>query len=78
MSVEGLKGRQMPDVRGWLSRIWHGDARKRLLAAPREPLSSNDPIAELTALIKSGETSQKSLERMATLLAQTDAKRFWE
>lgn len=49
-----------------LSRIWHGKSRDLLRAA--SPAPSDDPIAELAALIESGDDSQDSLERIHKLL----------
>ncbi len=64
-------------IRDWLSRMWHGEAHQlqRATQEPASPSVSDDPVAELAALIDAGDGSQESLERVAMLLGQTDAKR---
>jgi hypothetical protein len=52
----------------WLSRIWHGEARELRRAASHEIPPSDDPVAELAALIERGDTSQESLDRIHKLL----------
>ena len=59
---------------GWLSRIWKG-TRPNDQSAWTIPVMLRDQdteLAELVALIESGDTSEAGLERMAELLAQTD------
>ena len=54
--------------KSWLSRIWRGEPRERRRTELQESLPSDDPVAELAALIESGDTSQESLDRIHTLL----------
>lgn len=53
----------------WLTRIWKG---RNVLPPPVTPRDQDAEVAELAALIESGDTSPESLEQIATLMGQTD------
>lgn len=57
---------------GWLSRFWRG-ARRIDQPVPVRQRDSDAELAELVALIESGDTSPEALERMATLMGQSDS-----
>jgi hypothetical protein len=61
-------------MRAWLSRIWNGKGRDKPASAKAvtRPRDEDAELAELTALIESGDTGEAALERMAELLGQTD------
>lgn len=59
----------------WFSRIWprrrrENETLRAMLAKPRDP---DVELAELAALVESGDISPEGLERIAKLLGQSDS-----
>lgn len=62
--------------RKWVLRIWKRHRRNDTVqrAMPAKPRDLDAELAELAALIESGDSSPEALERVAKLISGTDSK----
>lgn len=64
-------------MKDWLRRIWNGNRRDNEISrsVPPKPRDPDAELAELAALIESGDASEVNLERVADLFGQSDPNR---